>query len=69
MENLPLNLVFRILFYNYNIVTRLLQNENVLELIIYLFVFVPILWYNDILGCKRPLIENFNYNFFSKHRS
>jgi len=50
--------------YNYNIVTRLLQNENIFQLLNNLFICVPISWYNDILGCKRPLIEIFIFNFF-----
>jgi hypothetical protein len=33
----------------------------------YLFVFVSISWYNDILGCKPPLIENLGYKMFPKH--
>jgi hypothetical protein len=58
---------YLILFYNCNVVTRLLQSENVLQSIINLFInFAPISWYNDILGCKPPLIENLNYKFFSK---
>jgi hypothetical protein len=64
MNILPLNLV---LLYNCNIVTRLLQSENIFQLLINLFIFAPISWYNDKLGCKPPLIEIFIYNFFSKH--
>jgi len=39
MDKLPLNLVFPIPFYNSNIVTRLLQSENVFQLLINLFIF------------------------------
>ncbi len=44
MDKLPLNLVLRIVFfYNCNVVTWLLQSENVLQLIINLFIdFAPI---------------------------
>jgi hypothetical protein len=38
LDKLPLNLV---LFDNCNIMTRLLQSEDVLQLIINLFIFVP----------------------------
>jgi len=48
-------------------VTRLLQSENVLQLLINLFIFASISWYNDILGCKPPLNENFIYKMFFKH--
>jgi hypothetical protein len=51
--------------YNCSIVIRLVQNENVLQLLINLFIFAPISWYNDILRCKPPLIENFIYKMFS----
>jgi hypothetical protein len=64
MNKLPLNIV---LLYNSSIVTRLLQSESVLQLQIILFIFAPISWYNDKLGCKPPLIENFIYKMFSKH--
>ncbi len=64
LDKLPLNLV---LFYNCNIVTWLLQSENVLQLIINLFMFAPISWYKNILGCKPPLIEKFCYKMYYKH--
>jgi hypothetical protein len=44
--------------------TRLLQSENVLQLMINLFIYFLISWYKDILGCKPPLIENFIYKMF-----
>jgi hypothetical protein len=64
MDKLPLNLV---LLYNCSIVIGWLQNENVLQLLIIFFMFVPISWYNDILGCRPPLIEIFIYKIFFKH--
>jgi len=39
IDQLPLNLFICNPFYNYNIVTCLLQSENVLQLIINLFIF------------------------------
>jgi hypothetical protein len=61
------NLVLCSFFYNCNIVTGLLQCENVFQLIMNLFIFAPISQYSDILGCKPPLIENSSYKMFSKH--
>jgi hypothetical protein len=40
MNKLPLNLVFCSPFSQLQHVTRLLQSENVFQLIIYLFIFV-----------------------------
>jgi hypothetical protein len=61
------NLFLCSFFLQLHVLTGLLQCENVFELIMNLFIFAPISWYNDILGCKSPLIENFNYKMFSKH--
>jgi hypothetical protein len=30
-------------------------------------IFASVSWYNDILGCKQPLIENFSYKMSSEH--
>jgi hypothetical protein len=55
------------LLYNCNIVTGLVQNENVFQLLINLFIFAPISWYIDMWGCKPPLIEIFIYKIFFRH--
>jgi hypothetical protein len=65
MDKLLLNLVFHIPFT----IATLWQGYCNMKMYSNLFVFAPISWYNDILGCKPRLIEIFNYKMFSKHQS
>jgi hypothetical protein len=41
-EQIPIKTIFLVFFYNCNIVTTLLQIKNVLQLIIELFICMPI---------------------------
>jgi hypothetical protein len=65
MNKFSLKLVVFSFFYNYNVVSTLLQIKNIFQLMIILFICGPISQHNDKLRCKPSLIANFHHNFFS----